>query len=57
VTFLPESPTATRVELTHRHLDRHGPGWEQMRDAVGSPDGWQRGLARFAEQAAAPRAV
>ena len=54
VTFLPESPTTTRVELTHRHLDRHGPGWEQMRDAVGSPDGWQRGLARFTAQAAAP---
>jgi uncharacterized protein YndB with AHSA1/START domain len=55
VTFLPESATTTRVELTHRHLDRHGPGWEQMRDAVGSPDGWQRGLTRFAEQAAASR--
>jgi hypothetical protein len=52
VTFLPESDTTTRVELIHRNLDRHGPGWEQMRDAVGSPDGWQRGLARFADQAA-----
>jgi uncharacterized protein YndB with AHSA1/START domain len=57
VTFLPESDTTTRVELTHRHLDRHGPGWEQMRDAVGSPDGWQRGLTRFAEQAAASRSA
>jgi hypothetical protein len=55
VTFLPESETSTRVELTHRHLERHGPGWEQMRDAVASPDGWQHGLARFAEQASAPR--
>ena len=44
-------------ELTHRHLDRHGPGWEQMSKAVGSPDGWPRGLARFASQAAAPRSV
>ncbi len=52
VTFHPESPTTTRVELIHRNLDRHGPGWEQMRDAVGSPDGWQRGLTRFAEWAA-----
>ncbi len=53
VTFSPESDTSTRVELTHRHLDRHGPGWEQMHEAVGSPDGWQHGLALFAEQAAA----
>jgi uncharacterized protein YndB with AHSA1/START domain len=52
VTFVPESPTETRVELTHRHLDRHGPGWEQMRDGVASPDGWEQGLARFAAQAA-----
>jgi len=36
------------VVLTHRHLERHGEGWEQMRDAVSS--GWS--LARFAEVAA-----
>jgi uncharacterized protein YndB with AHSA1/START domain len=38
----------TRVRLTHRHLDRHGEGWEQMREAVGSPGGWPAGLDRFA---------
>ena len=48
VTFVPDGPNATRVELTHRHLERHGPGWEQIRDGVGSPDGWKRGLALFA---------
>ena len=53
VTFIAEGDTTTRVELAHRHLDRHGPGWEQMRDAVGSPDGWQSGLVRFADRAAA----
>lgn len=26
----------TRVVLTHGKLDRHGEGWERMRDAVGS---------------------
>ena len=52
VRFLPEGPTRTRVELEHRHIERHGEGWEQMRDAVGSPDGWGRGLHRFAERAA-----
>jgi uncharacterized protein YndB with AHSA1/START domain len=41
----------TRVELEHRHLARHGDGWEAMRDAVDSPDGWQRGLDAFAAAA------
>jgi hypothetical protein len=50
VRFVAESPSRTRVELEHRNLDRHGEGWEQMRDAVGSPDGWQVGLSRFAER-------
>jgi uncharacterized protein YndB with AHSA1/START domain len=48
VRFVPEGPTRTRVELEHRHLDRHGEGWEQMREAVGSRDGWDTGLARLA---------
>lgn len=50
VRFVPEGPERTRVELEHRNLDRHGEGWEQMRDAVGSPDGWGVGLLRFAER-------
>ena len=53
VRFLAETPDRTRVELEHRNLDRHGEGWERMRDAVGSPDGWNRGLESFAKTAAA----
>jgi uncharacterized protein YndB with AHSA1/START domain len=53
VRFIDEGPTRTRVELEHRHLDRHGDGWEQMRDAVGAPDGWGEGLARLAKYIAA----
>jgi uncharacterized protein YndB with AHSA1/START domain len=49
VTFTPEGAERTRVELEHRNLDRHGPGWDGMRDAVGSPDGWSTGLRRFAD--------
>ena len=47
VTFTPEGPDRTRVVLTHRHLDRHGDGWESMRDAV--REGWS--LAGFAAAA------
>lgn len=49
VTFTPEGPDRTRVVLTHRHLDRHGEGWQAMRDAVGS--GWS--LAGYAAVASA----
>ena len=48
VRFVAEAPDRTRVELEHRNLDRHGEGWEPMRDAVGSPDGWSDGLRLFA---------
>jgi uncharacterized protein YndB with AHSA1/START domain len=51
VRFTPEGENRTRVELEHRNLDRHGDGWEKMRAAVGSPEGWGRGLERFAEEA------
>ncbi len=40
----------TRVELEHRNLQRHGEGWEQLRDAVGDPDGWALSLRRFTER-------
>jgi uncharacterized protein YndB with AHSA1/START domain len=51
IRFVAEGPDRTRVELEHRHLERHGEGWEQMREAVSSPGGWRRGLVAFAERA------
>jgi uncharacterized protein YndB with AHSA1/START domain len=52
IRFTSEGDARTRVDLEHRNLDRHGDGWEKMRDAVGSPDGWGVGLERFANAAA-----
>ena len=49
VSFTPEGDGRTLVVLEHRHLDRHGEGWEDMRDAVGSPNGWGGGLGAFAK--------
>lgn len=49
VTFAAAGPERTHVVLTHRNLDRHGEGWESMRDAVAR--GWD--LERYAEVASA----
>ena len=56
VRFVPEGEQRTRVELEHRHLDRHGDGWEGMRDAVGSEGGWPQGLQRLASRLEAVQA-
>jgi uncharacterized protein YndB with AHSA1/START domain len=48
VRFVAEGPARTRVELEHRHLDRHGPGWNAIYDGVDGDDGWPVYLTRFA---------
>lgn len=53
VRFTAEGPDRTQVVLEYSKLERHGDGWEQMRDAVGSPEGWRVGLQRFAGAAKA----
>ena len=48
VRFIAEDEQRTRVELEHRHLDRHGDGWEGMAEGVRGGDGWPLYLERFA---------
>ncbi|HET6876247.1 MAG TPA: SRPBCC family protein [Jatrophihabitans sp.] len=49
VAFTAVAADRTHVVLTHHKLERHGTGWESMRDAVGR--GWT--LARYADAASA----
>ena len=48
VQFTPEGENRTRVDLEHRHLDRHGEGWEGVRDSVAGDGGWPLYLDRYA---------
>jgi len=50
VQFIAEAPDRTRVELEHRNLDRHGPGWQSERDGVAGDQGWPLYVQRFAAQ-------
>ena len=49
VRFTPDGPDRTRVELEHRKLERHGHGWESMRDGVAGDGGWPLYLQRFGD--------
>ena len=48
VRFIAETPERTRVELEHRNIDRHGPGWQSVADGVGNDAGWPLYLSRYA---------
>ncbi|HEX2466798.1 MAG TPA: SRPBCC family protein [Solirubrobacterales bacterium] len=53
VRFVSETPDRTRVELEHRNLDRHGDGWEGIRESVGGEGGWPGCLRAFAQRVGA----
>lgn len=49
VRFVAEAPDRTRVELEHRHLDRHSDGWEGLREGIRGEQGWPLYLGRYAD--------
>ena len=49
IRFTPEPDGSTRVDLDHRHFDRMGEGWENMRNRVDSDQmGWSDLLEMYA---------
>ena len=48
VRFVAEGADRTRVELEHRHIDRHGPGWEAVHEGIDGDAGWPLYLDRYA---------
>lgn len=47
--FIAETPQRTRVEIEHRKLQRHGEGWEGVRDGIAGDQGWPLYLRRYAD--------
>jgi hypothetical protein len=52
VTFTPVEDGSTRVDLEHRHFERHGATGAQVRIGVSSPNGWGDLLRLYAGTAA-----
>jgi len=52
VVFTAEGPDRTQVTVVHSEFERHGDGWQSMRDAVSNDRGWPGILPDFAALAA-----
>jgi uncharacterized protein YndB with AHSA1/START domain len=52
VRFIAETPERTRVEIEHRNLERHGDGWQGVREGVAGEEGWPLYLRRYADRLA-----
>lgn len=50
VCFTPEADGSTRVDLEHRHFERHGEGWETLRTNINSTGGWGTILSLYVEK-------
>jgi uncharacterized protein YndB with AHSA1/START domain len=51
ITFTPQAPGMTRVDLEHRCLERHGAGVPDFKTALEGPGGWGGLLQEFARVA------
>lgn len=49
VRFTAQADRRTRVDLEHRHLDRHVPGWPSVADGVDGHAGWPLYLGRYVD--------
>ncbi len=49
VRFIADGERRTRVELEHRHLERHGEGWQGLAAGVRGDRGWPLYLRRLVE--------
>jgi uncharacterized protein YndB with AHSA1/START domain len=47
LTFFAEGAEATRLELEHRLIERHGESWEKLRQGLDSPGGWTQVLSGY----------
>ena len=52
VRFVSEGDHQTRLELEHRNLGRHGPGWESLADGIANDQGWSLYLERYRDMVA-----
>ena len=52
IRFTAEPDGMTRVDLEHRHFERHGAGFESILGGVGGPGGWSGLLQLFHNKAA-----
>jgi uncharacterized protein YndB with AHSA1/START domain len=47
IRFVAEAADRTRVQLEHRHIERHGEGWESVAAGVEGDAGWPLYLRRY----------
>jgi uncharacterized protein YndB with AHSA1/START domain len=52
IRFTSEGPSSTLVELEHSKLERHGEGYEQLREMFDGPGAWAGILELFAKKVA-----